>query len=219
MKAFAIILSGVILMVITACSRPYTATMKENLKSRSIETRTENLMPLKFEDDPFKFSINEDNPVFQTESGKSYVALVELPPYQEGRALQFKSICECFGFRKSIYIPNVLVLDENHQPLKYLNFQTRPQTMWDGASYEGFSRIAPQDRFLFIYSDPTKYGKPADNLSVPYTYTTTEYRSYTNTQVTTYHTSSMGLWWRGSAVGSFKLRIIDAAKLEKEKNK
>jgi hypothetical protein len=59
------------------------------LKSRSIETKTENLKPLKFDHDPFKFSIDENNPVFHTGSGKSYVALVELPPYQAGKALHF----------------------------------------------------------------------------------------------------------------------------------
>lgn len=219
MKSFVIILSVFLITGLTACSRPYTASMKVNLESRTVETRTEDLEPLRFGEDSFKFTIDESSPVFLTESGKSYVALVELPPGKAGKVLHFKSLCECLGLRKSIFIPNVLVLDENHQPLKYLNFQTRPQTMWDGASYEGFSSIAPEDRFLFIYSDPAKYGKPAENLSVPYTYTSTEYRSYTNTQVTTYHTSSMGLWWTGSAVGSFKLRIIDPAELEKEKKR
>ena len=156
--------------------------------------------------DVLRFTIDEDSPVFETNLGKSWVALVELPQEAAGRGLELKSLCGCLGFRKSIYIPNALVLDDAFRPTKFMDFVAIPPA-YDAASYIGKTVIGERDRYLFIYADPAAFDKKADFVTAPYHYTTQEVQG--DWIVTTYHTANMSLWWKGAARGDLKVRLID----------
>jgi len=212
-----VIFISLFLIGLTGCSRPYTKEMQAELDTKPVETKIENLPTLKVEDKELEFKINANNPTFKFDFGKSYVSLVKLPPYKTGKGIKLNSLCECVGFRKSVFIPLVAVLDKNFKPRKNLKFRTQSPTGFTAASYEGLAILEPEDSYLFVYSDPRKYGKYADHVSAPFTSTSSTYERSGGTlyKTTTYHSRQMGVWWRGSAVGAFELKMIDSVGLDR----
>ena len=214
---FIVTFISLLLMGLTGCSRPYTKSMQAELDAKPVETKIENLPSIKFAGKELEFKINSDNPTFKFDFGKSYVSLVQLPAHKPEQGLKFISLCECVGFRKSIFIPIVAVLDKNFKTIRHLNFRTQSPTGFTAASYEGLAILESEDRYLFIYSDPGKYGEYADHVSAPMTWTSSTYEKSAGTmyKTTTYHSKQVGLWWRGSAVGAFELSIIDSIGLDR----
>lgn len=210
-------LTLIIASTFSSCSRPYTKRMEKELMSRPVEEDIKNVDIIKFSAKKLKFKINDDNHVIDFKSGRSYVTLVELPAYEPGKVIKLKSLCECIGIRKSIYIPEVAILDKNFKPLKNMNFTTRSPTAFDAASYESYFKVEKEDRYLFIYTNKERFGKYADHVMAPMQHTTVKYEKKAGTvyKTTTYHSEMTGLWWRGSAVGSFKIWLLDESELKK----
>jgi len=209
-----LVFASLFVVGLSGCSRPYTKDMQSELDTKPVETKISNLPAIAVKGGELQFEIGPDNPTFKFDFGKSYVSLVKLPPYQPGQALKFSSLCECVGFRKSVFIPLVAVLDKNFEPSKNLKFRTQsPSGLSTPARYEALATLEPEDRYLFIYSDPSKYGEYAGHVTAPFTSTTSTYTKSSGVlyKTTTYHSRQMGLWWRGSAVGAFELNIIDSA--------
>jgi hypothetical protein len=213
---FVMTFISLLLIGLSGCSRPYTKAMQAGLDTKPVESKTANIPPIPFTGEELEFKINSDSPTFNFDFGKSYVSLVKLPAHNPEQVLKINSICECVGFTKSIFIPIVAVLDNDFNTTKHLNFRTKSPTGFTAASYEGFTTLAPEDRYLFVYSDPRKYGEYADHVSAPMTWNTSTYSKSGSTvyKTTTYHSQQVGLWWRGSAVGVFSLSLIGASELD-----
>jgi hypothetical protein len=218
MRGFiSIIFISLFLTGLSGCSRPYTKDMQTELDTKPVETKIEALPAIRFDGDELEFKISAGNPTFEFDFGKSYVALVKLPSYRPEQGLKINSLCECVGFRKSVFIPIVAVLDKNFKSRKNINFRTQSPTGFTAASYEGLAILEPEDSYLLVYSNPEKYGKYADHVTAPFTSTSSTYERSGGTlyKTTTYHSGQMGLWWRGSAVGAFELSLIDSVGLDR----
>lgn len=157
----------------------------------------------------FPFEITEKCEAFEFPTGKSYTVLFELPAFKETSTVEVKSYCDCVGLAKNVFIPIGVLLDGNFSKVGDIEFLTHAQTMWEPVHFVAEVPLRAGDRYLLVYSDPKKYGQPADRVYADVTRVTRERMDYIRkgTVKETYTSAQVGVWWKGDAVGKIQVLV------------
>lgn len=160
-------------------------------------------------DKAVKYVISEESDVASFETGKSYAVLFELPAFKDSSTVEIKSYCDCFGFAKDVFIPIGVLLDEGFNKVGEIKFSTHSPTMMEPVHFISETALEKRDRYVLIYSDPSRYGKPADAVSVDVTHVSRERMDYIRkgTVKETYTSVKHGVWWEGAAVGEIQALV------------
>lgn len=188
----------------------YSSKSQQILDERAPVQNLSDLQRYKLEcDNKLAYRISEKSEIFDFGTGKSYVVLFELPDYKDYSTIEIKSYCDCLGLTKNVFIPIGLLLDKEFNKINEIKFNPHSNTFTEPVHYIAEVVLDERDKYLLIYSDPKKYGKPADSVSVDVTNVRTERMDYIRkgTVKETYSTSNVGVWWKGDAVGDIQVLI------------
>lgn len=165
-------------------------------------------------DKALKHVISEESEVSNFETGKSYSVLFELPQFKNSSTIEIKSYCDCFGFAKNVFIPIGILLDENFNKVGEIKFGTHSQTMMEPVHFISETALEKRDKYLLIYSDPSRYDKPADSVSADVVHVSRERMDYIRkgTVKETYTDAKQGVWWKGAAVGEIQTLVKSAGR-------
>lgn len=165
-------------------------------------------------DKALKYVISEESEISNFETGKSYAVLFELPQFKNSSTVEIKSYCDCLGFAKDVFIPIGILLDENFNKVGEIKFGTHSPTMMEPVHFISESTLEKRDKYVLIYSDPSRYDKPADSVSVNVTHVSTERMDYIRkgTVKETYTEVKHGVWWKGAAVGEIQTLVKSPGK-------
>lgn len=115
-----------------------------------------------------KHEIKEDEQQFRLPFGGSPAALFELPQYTSPYTLRVVSTCNCFGFRKSIFVPSGVFLDaelkETHK-FEEDELTTKQPGFSSGLSCGAAFKMNDErktDRYLLIYTRADLLGMTAE---------------------------------------------------------
>lgn len=161
-----------------------------------------------------KHEISAECEAFESESGKSYAVLFELPEFKESSVIEIKSYCACFGFTKNVFIPVAVLLDGDFNKISEIEFVTHTSTLMEPVHFVSEAALEKGDKYVLVYSDPRRYGKPADRVSVEVVRVRREKMDYIRKGqvMETYSNSQMGIWWRGHAFGKIQILVKDPSK-------
>ncbi|MGH8453899.1 MAG: hypothetical protein ACRESW_05040 [Nevskiales bacterium] len=170
---------------------------------------------------PLKINVDERSQVFQFPTGKSYTVFLELPPHRSDRLIAVRSWCDCAGFQMAgtIFVPIAVILDTQLEEKATLSFVTQPpkQTtiLASPASYYATHALAPEYRYVVIYTDPAWFGQTAPDIrevrAIPggALVTTRSYGTLEQTQVTLFPGgAAVDIPVKGSAVGSIEVELL-----------
>lgn len=165
-------------------------------------------------DKAVRYVFSEKSDVSNFETGKSYAALFTLPEFKDSSTVEIKSYCDCFGLNKYVFIPIAVLLDEGFNKTGEIKFVTHSQTTWEPVHFVSEVALDKKDRYVLIYSDPSRYGKPADNVYADVVRVRTERMDYIRkgTVKETYTDAKAGVWWEGSAVGEIQVLVKSPGK-------
>ena len=166
------------------------------------------------QDKAVKYVFSEKSDVSKFETGKSYAVLFELPAFKDSSSVEIKSYCDCFGLTKNVFIPIAVLLDEGFNKTGEISFVTHSQTMWEPVHFVSEVALDKKDRYLLIYSDPGRYGKPADRVYADVVHVRTERMDYIRkgTVKETYTDAKEGVWWEGAATGEIQVLVKSPGK-------
>lgn len=155
------------------------------------------------------YEITGKSQAFEFETGKSYTALFELPAFRDASTVEIKSYCDCVGLAKNVFIPIGVLLDESFNRVGDIEFSTHAQTMWEPVHFVATVPLKATDKYLLVYSDPKKYGQPADRVYADVTRVSKERMDYIRkgTVKETYTSAQVGVWWEGDAVGEIQVLV------------
>ncbi len=158
------------------------------------------------QDKKYAYQISRESEAFDFETGKSPAVLFELPDFKASSTVEIKSYCDCFGFTKSVFIPIGVILDKDFNKINEMKFATHPPTFAQPAHFVAEAQLGEEDKYVLIYSDPKRYGKPADAVSVDVLHVRKEKMDYIRKGLVqeTYSTTQAGVWWRGDTVGAIR---------------
>ncbi|MBI5889082.1 MAG: hypothetical protein HZB47_00185 [Nitrosomonadales bacterium] len=156
-----------------------------------------------------KYVISGESDVSNFETGRSHTVLFELPEFKDSSTVEIKSYCDCFGFAKDVFIPIGVLLDEGFNKVGEIEFATHSPTMMEPVHFISETPLEKSDRYVLIYSDPNRYGKPADSVYANVTHVSKERMDYIRkgTVKETYTDSKQGVWWKGAAVGEIQAMV------------
>lgn len=115
-----------------------------------------------------KHEIEEDEPQFRLPLGESPAALVELPQYTSPYTLKVVSTCNCFGFRKSIFVPSGVFLDAEFKQTHTFEedeLKTKQPGFTSGLTCGATFQMNDErkaDRYLLIYTRADLLGMTAE---------------------------------------------------------
>ena len=155
------------------------------------------------------YEISKKSDVFDFETGRSYAILFELPNFNDSSSVEIKSYCDCFGLAKNVFIPIALLLDKDFNKINEIKFNTHIPTFSEPVHFVAEVELDAKDKYVLIYSDPKRYGKPADSVSANVTHVKTERMDYIRKGMVkeTYSTAQVGVWWKGNAVGNIRVLV------------
>jgi hypothetical protein len=110
---------------------------------------------------------------------------------------------------KNVFIPIGVLLDEGFNRVGQIKFVTHSQTMWEPVHFVSEVALDKNDKYVLIYSDPSRYGKPADSVSADVVHVRTDRMDYIKkgTVMQTYTDAKAGVWWEGAAVGEIQVLV------------
>ena len=162
-------------------------------------------------DKAVKYTFSEKSDVSKFETGKSYAVLFALPEFKDSSTVEIKSYCDCFGFAKHVFIPIAILLDEGFNKTGEIKFVTHSQTMWEPVHFVSEATLDKKDRYVLIYSDPNRYGKPADRVYADAVHVRTDQLDR-KTVMKTYSNAKEGVWWEGAATGEIQVLVKSPGK-------
>jgi hypothetical protein len=170
-------------------------------------------------DKPVHYTFSEKSDASRFDTGKSYAVLFELPPYKDFTRIEIKSYCDCLGLSKYVFIPIGVLLDETFNRIGEIKFVTHSQTMWEPVHFVSEVDLDKKDRYVLIYSDPSRYGKPADNVYADVVHVRTDQLDNNKgTVMKTYTDAKEGVWWEGAAVGEIQVLVKSSGTQEVKVN-
>ncbi len=157
----------------------------------------------------YSYKISQKSEAFDFETGKSRAVLFELPDFKASSTLEIKSYCACFGFTKNVFIPIGVLLDKDFNKTNEMKFATHPPTFAQPVHFVAETELDEKDKYVLVYSDPKRYGKPADAVSVEVLRVRREKMDYIRKGLVqeTYSTTQVGVWWRGDTVGDIRALV------------
>jgi len=160
-------------------------------------------------DKAVRYIFSEKSDASNFETGKSYAVLFELPEFKNSSTVEIKSYCDCFGLAKNVFIPIGVLLDEGFNKVGKVKFVTHSQTTWEPVHFVSEVALDKHDKYVLIYSDPSRYGKPADSVDADVVHVRTERMDYIRkgTVKETYTDAKAGVWWNGAAVGEIQILV------------
>jgi tetratricopeptide (TPR) repeat protein len=118
-----------------------------------------------------KHKIDEDEEQFALPYGESPVALFRLPDHASPYTLKLASLCHCFGFNKSIFVPSGIFLDAEYRETRRFgddDLTTNPPGYGAREVIGGTFGVSDEDRpdrYLLIYTRGDLLGGTADRLN------------------------------------------------------
>jgi hypothetical protein len=112
-----------------------------------------------------KQALKEDASSFGLPNGPSRVLLFQLPEYSQPYTLTLSSLCKCFGFSKSIFVPSALFFDAEFRETRQLpetEFRNDKPGMTKGYRLETTIVIddaRKADRFLLLFTNAAAVGR------------------------------------------------------------
>lgn len=192
---------------ITGCNSGATRSlqfMEESAPVKSVPEFSRNTLE---HDKAVRYVFSEKSDASNFETGKSYGVLFELPKFKDSSTVEIKSYCDCFGLYKNVFIPIGVLMDEGFNRVGKIKFVTHSQTMWEPVHFVSEVALDKNDRYVLIYSDPRRYGKPADNVSADVVHVRTDQLDNKGTVLKTYTDAKEGVWWKGAAVGEIQIMV------------
>ncbi len=213
-KELLIALSLSLSISLSGCNTGATRSLKYMEESAPIKKVTE-LKRNKLEHDTaVQYIFSDESEASSFKTGKSYAALFQLPAFKDSSTIEIKSYCDCIGLAKNVFIPIGVLLDEGFNRVGEIKFVTHSQTWDEPVHFISEVALDKKDRYLLIYSDPSRYGKPADNVYADVTHVSTERMDYIRkgTVQKTYSSAKEGVWWKGAAVGEIQVLVKSPGK-------
>ena len=154
----------ILILVISSCSRkinPITAYSELKVS----EVKKDNLILTELElDNPIKAELKLEDNVMSNDSVLSYYHEYRyIPNETKNYSVEVFSLCNCFGFKKYIFNPNIKILDKNNIEIKNnietisYDYQKGPMSLnkkWT------FKALKNEPVTIIIYSDNNKLGEP-----------------------------------------------------------
>ena len=209
-----VVVSLSLCIVLPGCgSNPSKAQkfMEESAPTKKVSELERNKLEY---DKAVKYVFSEKSDASNFETGKSYAVLYVLPEFKDSSTVEIKSYCDCFGLTKNVFIPIGVLLDEGFNKTGEMKFVTHSQTMWEPVHFISEVTLDKKDRYVLIYSDPSRYGKPADRVYADVVHVRTERMDYIRkgTVKETYTDAKEGVWWEGAAVGEIQVLVKSPGK-------
>ncbi|MFH2134743.1 MAG: hypothetical protein ABII81_06125 [Pseudomonadota bacterium] len=208
-KALLIAVSLTLGINLSACNSGATRSLQFMEESAPVKKVAEFERHTLEHDKAVQYVFSEKSDASNFETGKSYGALFELPEFKDASTVEVKSYCDCLGLYKNVFIPIGVLLDEGFNRVGEIKFVTHSQTMWEPVHFVSEVALDKNDRYVLIYSDPRRYGKPADSVSADVVHVRTERMDYIKkgTVMQTYTDAKAGVWWKGAAVGEIQILV------------
>lgn len=208
-NTFLIALTLTLSLSLSACNSGASRSLLLMEKSAPVKTVPEFERNKLEHDKAVRYVFSEKSDASNFETGKSYGVLYELPGFKDSSTVEIKSYCDCIGLYKNVFIPIGVLLDEKFNRIGQIKFSTHSQTMWEPVHFVSEVALEKNDRYVLIYSDPSRYGKPADNVSADVVHVRTDRMDYIRkgTVMETYTDAKAGVWWEGAAVGEIQVLV------------
>lgn len=206
-NTFLIALSVTLSLGLSACNSGASRSLQLMEKSAAVKTVPEFARNKLEHDKAVRYVFSEKSDAANFETGKSYGVLFELPEFKDSSTVEIKSYCDCLGLYKNVFIPIGVLLDANFNRVGQIKFSTHSQTMWEPVHFVSEVALEKGDKYVLIYSDPSRYGKPADNVSADVVNVRTDILDNKGTVMKTYTDAKAGVWWEGAAVGEIQILV------------
>lgn len=206
-RTLLIALSLALSISITGCNSGATKSLQVMQESAPAKEVTEFERNKLEHDKAVRYVFSEKSDAANFETGKSYGVLFELPAFKDSSSVEIKSYCDCLGLYKNVFIPIGVLLDESFNRVGKIKFVTQSQTTWEPVHFVSEVALDKKAKYVLIYSDPNRYGKPADSVYADVVHVRTDKLDNKGTVMKTYTDAKAGVWWKGAAVGEIQILV------------
>ncbi|MDO6737462.1 hypothetical protein [Wenyingzhuangia sp. 2_MG-2023] len=154
----------IIILVISSCSRKINPTTAYS-ELKVNEVKKDNLILTELElNNPIKAELKIEDNVMSNDSVLSYYHEYKYTPNKtKNYSVEIFSLCNCFGFKKYIFNPNIKILDKNNNEIKNkietisYDYQKGPISFNKKWTFES---VKNEPLTIIIYSENNKLGEP-----------------------------------------------------------